>query len=161
MKPHRTWLNAKCYEDFTKTWQKREQELRWLYFTQGWSLRKVAEYYKVCRRTVQEGMLRLGIQPRGKGHKGQEHPSYKHGKASRLYRVMVQKDKCIRCVSTDRLVILHKNCDHFDNRLENLEVLCTHCHLSESKRAWWAAKRAGKALPMSNCPPGWERQKAL
>lgn len=41
---------------------------------------------------------------------------------------MIKKIYCLRCGATKNLVIHHKNFDHYDNVLSNLEVLCNPCH---------------------------------
>ena len=71
---------------------------------------------------------------------GDEHPSYKHGwyVADRL-RVEVKNSRryCERC-TTDLLnvsrwhwVVHHKDHDHYNNVIDNLELLCKRCHQLE------------------------------
>lgn len=138
-------------------WEKRRTEIEWLYLNQQWSQEKIADYFCVSLAAIQKVMKRLDIKPRPRATAGKRNGRYKDGSQSRLYRVMVEKDKCRKCGTTEDLGIHHKNDDHFDNRLENLEVLCNPCHMSETKRKWWAAKRAGLPTPKSNGPVGWKR----
>ncbi len=42
--------------------------------------------------------------------------------------------KCNKCGLTINLCVHHKNGNHFDNKLENLEILCKHCHISHHKK---------------------------
>jgi hypothetical protein len=143
---------------FLETWQAREAELRWLYCDLGWSQERVAAYFKTYLMTVQRAMNRLGIKPRGRGKRGAAHYNFKGGWHNRDYRKLVTKDRCRLCGATETLGIHHRNDDHFDNRLENLEVLCNSCHMSETKRKWWASKKAGLPTPKSNGPVGWTRK---
>lgn len=69
---------------------------------------------------------------------------------------MVKKE-CAKCNSKEMLGIHHINDDHFDNRPENLQVLCNRCHISITKKKWWDAKKAGLPLPKSNAPLGWRK----
>ena len=139
-----------------KLWESRKAEILWLYHDRDLSQNQMAEYYGLSLAGIQKAMARLGIQPIKKVRRAEAHPNYKHGKATRLYRTMITKDKCRKCKTKDNLGIHHKNDDHYDNRLENLEVLCNSCHMSITKRKWWKAKKAGKPLPKSNGPVGWK-----
>ena len=147
--PHKTVDQAK------RTWDARKPEIVFLYHQQGWSMEKIARYFKVSQTGMSKAMRRLGIQSRGRGRRGNENGRYKDGSQSRGYRTVITKDKCKRCGAMDDLGIHHKNDDHYDNRLENLEVLCNPCHMSITKRKWWKAKKAGLKLPKSNGPVGW------
>lgn len=149
--------NEKRRKAAAKVWEGRRAEIEWLYHSQQWSQAKVAEYYGITLAAIQKVMKRLGITTRSRANVGKRNGRYKDGSQSRLYRVLVEKDKCRKCGATEDLGIHHKNDDHFDNRLENLEVLCNSCHMSETKRKWWAAKKSGKPLPKSNGPVGWSR----
>ena len=48
--------------------------------------------------------------------------------------------------------------DHYDNRPENLQVLCVSCHMSLHKRAYWEAIHNDEDPPVSNGPIGWDRE---
>lgn len=139
-------------------WDSRKAEIEYLYNTQGMSQTRIAEYFGVNLVVVQRVMKRLGIASKSKGRGGRQHYRFKTGLHVRDYRKAITKDKCRKCGATEDLGIHHKNDDHFDNRLENLEVLCNSCHMSETKRKWWAAKKSGKPLPKSNGPVGWRRK---
>ena len=139
-------------------WDSRKEEIEHLYYVENMSQRQIAEYFNSHEALVGRVMKRLGIQRLSTGRrKGKSHHNFKHGKESRLYRTVITKDKCRNCGATENLGIHHKNDDHYDNRLENLEVLCNSCHMSETKRKWWAAKKAGLPLPKSNAPTGWTK----
>jgi hypothetical protein len=138
-----------------KIWESRKAEILWLYNDQNWSTTKMAEYFEVSQAGMCKAMKRLGIQSRGRGRAGSQNGRFKDGSQSRMYRKMITKDKCRKCGTVEDLGIHHKNDDHYDNRLENLEVLCNPCHMSITKRKWWKAKKAGIKLPKSNGPVGW------
>ncbi len=139
-------------------WDGRKEEMEYLYHVARLSQGQIAAYFGVAYAMVQKVMDRLGIARRGKGRSGREHYNFKTGLHNRDYRKIITKDRCRLCGATTDLGIHHKNDDHYDNRLENLEVLCNPCHMSETKRKWWAAKKAGLPLPKSNGPTGWTRK---
>lgn len=149
--------NEKRRKAAAAIWDKRRAEIEWLYLSQQFPQQAIADYFGVTLAGIQKAMKRLGIRPRSRANVGKRNGRYRDGSQSRLYRVMVVKDKCSKCPATTDLGIHHKNDDHYDNRLENLEVLCNSCHMRETKRKWWAAKKAGKPLPKSNGPVGWSR----
>ncbi len=123
-------------------WKPREQELKWLYHDQHWSMEQIASYFKVSQTGISKVLERLGIQSRGRGRKGKENGRYKDGTESRPYRQMIEKDKCSVCGVTERLVVHHKNGDHFDNHLENLQILCESHHNSHHKKLWWSLRKS-------------------
>lgn len=49
-------------------------------------------------------------------------------KGGTAYRHLVVVESCEICGSTDNLVVHHRNHNHEDNRVENLQVLCKKCH---------------------------------
>ncbi|MFQ5491889.1 MAG: hypothetical protein ACE5GE_14320, partial [Phycisphaerae bacterium] len=113
-----------------KKWDAKEAELRFLYYERGMSQQQIAEYFRTTQALIYKIMKRLKIKTFSPGRrKGAAHHNFKHGRASRLYRTVIEKDKCRRCGTTESLGIHHKNDDHYDNRLENLEVLCNSCHM--------------------------------
>jgi len=128
--------NERRRKEAESVWMKRKTEVEWLYLGLEWPQLKVAEYFGVSLRAVQDGMDRLGIQPRPRATKGKRNGRYKDGTQSRQYRTVITMDKCRKCEATESLGVHHKNDDRFDNRLENLEVLCDSCHMSETKRKW-------------------------
>jgi len=89
--------------------------------------------------------------------RGSAHYMWKGGKHRRPYRDVVEKHECENCQSTENLGIHHRNFDHYDNREENLQVLCVSCHMSLHKQAYWDAVHAGKKPVKGNGPIGWER----
>jgi hypothetical protein len=89
--------------------------------------------------------------------KGKNHYRYKNGLRSVRYRRLIRKEKCSQCESTNNLVIHHKDFDHFNNSLNNLEVLCNHCHLSLHAKTYYIAIRSGQKPPKSNGIVGWKK----
>ena len=47
---------------------------------------------------------------------------------SRLVAAGLKKDECEVCGYTENLELHHINGNHYDNRLENLQILCPNCH---------------------------------
>jgi hypothetical protein len=90
--------------------------------------------------------------------RGENHWLWKGGIANRAYRKAISKKVCDHCGATEDLGIHHRNDDHYDNRPENLQVLCNSCHISLHKTAYWEAKRNGEETPKSNGPVGWKRK---
>lgn len=149
--------NEKRKQAAAKLWNARKAEIEWLYNDQGYSQSRIAAYFNVCQQAIQRVMKRLGIKPRSTANHGKRNGRFKDGSQSRGYRTVITKDKCRKCGATNDLGIHHKNDDHFDNRLDNLEVLCNSCHMSITKKKWWDAKKSGNPLPKSNGPVGWKR----
>ena len=125
-----------------KLWNPRKAEIKWLYHDQLWSMESIGRYYNVSQTAMGKVIARLGIESRGKGRKGKENGNYKDGTQSRLYRQMIEKDKCEVCGVTIRLVIHHKNGNHQDNHLRNLQVLCESCHNRYHKTLWWKLRKS-------------------
>lgn len=75
--------------------------------------------------------------------RGSNHYLWKGGLSRRPYRKMKKKTACERCGDTFQLLIHHKNGDHYDNQLDNLEVLCNRCHSSLHKTGYWESVRNG------------------
>ncbi len=140
-------------------WDDRKEEIEYLYYVQDMSQKQIAEYFGADQSYIYVLMKRMGFKSLGRGRrKGAGHYKFKDGKWNRDYRKVIDKDKCRLCGATENLGIHHRNDDHYDNRIENLEVLCNSCHMSETKRKWWAAKKAGEPTPKSNGPVGWGRK---
>src|SRR3990167_1433325 len=131
-----------------QTWLPSKTEIEWLYHQQNWSLEQIANYYNVSQTGMSRVIKRLGIVSRERGRQGMLNGRYKNGQASTLYRVMIEKDKCSQCQAIERLVIHHKNFNHQDNHLENLQVLCESCHNRLHKKRWWDIQK----LSLSQTP---------
>ena len=139
-------------------WNARKAEIEYLYFNQDMSQEQLAAYFGVCLAMIQKVMKRLSIPRLPSGRRRRRtHYKFIDGKWNRDYRKLIVKDKCRMCSTTKTLLIHHKNDDHYDNRLENLEILCNPCHLGLHRRKWWIAKKKGFPLPKSNAPVGWNR----
>lgn len=89
--------------------------------------------------------------------RGENHYLWKGGESKRDYRKVIKKVKCANCGSKLNLGIHHKDFDHYNNKPENLEVLCVSCHMSLHKQIYWDAIHAGKKPPKSNGPVGWAK----
>lgn len=138
-------------------WNSRKDEIVYLYHICNLSQDQIAEYYGTQQNQIYRVMKRLAIPRKSKGRAGAAHHQFKDGQSSVLYRKLIVKNQCSHCGTTEKLGIHHKNNDHYDNRIENLEVLCNPCHMSETKKAWWAAKKAGKAYK-GNARIGWTKK---
>ena len=147
-------------KDSPDKWNSRKDEIIYLYTTLDFSQQQIANYFNAHLNQIQRVMKRLGIPIHPPGRRaGESHVLYKDGKSRRGYRKLIVKDQCSHCGTTEKLCIHHKNDDHYDNRLENLEILCHSCHMSHTKKAWWAAKKAGLPTPKSTGIVGWTRKK--
>lgn len=136
-------------------WALLKDEVIRMYVKDEMSMAAVASSIGVTQATVWKKLKEWGVQSRSKANHGRRNGRYKTGSQSRGYRKVVCKDKCERCGTDESLGIHHINDDHFDNREENLQVLCNSCHMSVTKKKWWDAKKAGLPLPKSNAPMGW------
>lgn len=64
----------------------------------------------------------------------------------RLFKDGIKEKKCEKCklsvwMGEEMVLELdHKNENHFDNRLNNLEVLCPNCHAQKTRKARLAKK---------------------
>lgn len=104
-------------------------------------LAKERGYSNHVNKMIATGQLKKpGSGKGGNPYRGKDHPSYKHGwyVADRL-RVEVKEERryCERCdedlkdVSRWHWVVHHKDNDHYNNAIENLELLCKRCHQVE------------------------------
>lgn len=132
--------NKRRAEEAAALWASRKAEIVRRYDA-GESQQALADHYGVTLAGMQKAMARLGIPPRPRWRAGAANGRYVHGKATTLYRRKVTKKSC-RCGATVNLCVHHKNGDHYDNRTENLEVMCMSCHSRMHKKAWWAARKS-------------------
>lgn len=80
------------------------------------------------------GLIRASTTPLSK-ILAKAHPYQSHKLRLRLFSEKIKEKKCELCgwaqISNDGrlpLELNHINGDHFDNRLENLQILCPNCH---------------------------------
>lgn len=113
--------------------------LRDLYIGQHLSQHQIAHKLGRSQTGIGHLLRRYNIPIRGKANPGPSNGRYKHGEYvnERIYRDMIDKDRCAICGATEQLCIHHKNLDHSDNRLENLEIMCHSCHSSLHKTLYW------------------------
>lgn len=144
--------------------QRIESEARWadvigdarrMYLEDELPLAAVAERIGMSPEAVRKAFRRYGVPLRSRANVGARNGRYRDGSEARMYRGAVEKRQCERCGTAERLGVHHCNGDHYDNRPDNLSVLCVSCHSSVHKAAWWAAKKAGLPLPKSNAPIRW------
>lgn len=69
-------------------------------------------------------------------HKGKDNPAWKGGKnRSWAYKLGREKiasgEVCNKCGSNENLEVHHKDKNPQNNVLENLKILCRHCHRIE------------------------------
>jgi hypothetical protein len=91
--------------------------------------------------------------------RGENHYAWSGGKDRRGYRNNIDKIICDECACHDNLCIHHTNFDHYDNREDNLRVLCVSCHLALHKQAYWDSIHSGEKPLTSNGPVGWTTKK--
>lgn len=147
--------NARRTAEANKLWDARRAEIERLYFECGKTQAEIGRHFECSQGAIGKHMRRWGHDLRRIFHAGHRNGRYRDGSRMRPYRHVIDKVECKTCASTERLSIHHKNLDHFDNRLENLEVLCVSCHMRLHKLAYWKAKREGKPTPKSNGRVGW------
>ena len=66
-------------------------------------------------------------------HKGKDNPAWKGG-ISRKYSISITKELpqiCNRCGSNENIEVHHKDKNPQNNDLDNLEIICRHCHRLE------------------------------
>lgn len=133
-----------------------ETDLRRWYLELEQTQYQIAAIYACSQATVRNYLLKYGIpmrsnaaaqrlrnrdpKKRNQGRAGEQNPNYRHGRYidERYAHRILDREFCAWCDARDKLVIHHKNGDHFDNRRENLEVVCRSCHQSYHKTEWWA-----------------------
>ena len=125
-------------------WKARREEINRLYHERQLSQAQVAAHYGVTLAAIQKVMARLGIKSRGRGNTGERNGRYRHGKATTIYRTMIEKTACVQCGVVDDLCIHHKDGDHYNNVPDNLQVLCNPCHNRMHKGEWWRSRKGGE-----------------
>lgn len=134
--------NIKRSQEAATLWEARREEIVRMYHTDGMSQASLSKHYGIAQAAMCKVLKRMGINAKSRGRVGEENGRYLHGMSSTLYRKKITKRECNRCGSKDQLLVHHKNGDHFDNELENLEVLCSPCHTSHHKTEYWARRKS-------------------
>lgn len=135
--------NIARQQEATKIWEPRRAEIWALYANGAKSQQEMADGYGVTLAGFQRALKRMGIPSKSRGRPGAANGRFKHGREVRIYRSMVEKDRCVRCDATENLCIHHKDEDHYNNTPGNLEVMCMSCHSSMHKKAWWNSRKDG------------------
>ncbi len=96
---------------------------------------------KIARVRAESGKIKKpGVGKGGNPYRGADHPSHKHGMYvfERLRNEIRRERKCCeRCgknvetVGQYLWVVHHKDHNHWNHVIENLELLCKRCHLIE------------------------------
>lgn len=125
-------------------------------------IRSIAEADQLARRKGRKVATKfwLGkkqpkdmVERRTAKQRGENHYLWKGGLSLRPYRDLVEKDLCAHCGSIEQLLIHHINGNHYDNEIDNLQVLCSPCHSSMHKTEFWELVRAGER-PIPPAPKG-------
>ena len=129
--------------------ERKEEILQWIAEEQPKCF--IAQQLKCKPHTLNSYLEKMGIEYSGQQNKkGQQKGSNTYKPAmyyienniaigastlkEKLFRDGLKERKCEICGLSEwqgvflPLEIHHKNCDHFDNRLENLAILCPNCH---------------------------------
>lgn len=88
--------------------------------------------------------------------RGKNHYLWSGGKSIRNYRKGIIKKECELCESKEKLLVHHKDFDHYNDVKSNLQVLCLSCHSSIHKKEYWRCKRDGIEYK-SNAKNNWEK----
>lgn len=126
-------------------WEPRRAQIMALYVNGDMSQAEMAAMFEVSQQGFQRAISRMGIPSKGRGRAGELNGRFIDGTQSTLYRQMVVKDRCNRCGATDQLVIHHKDHNHTNNVMGNLEVMCSPCHTSHHKAEWWRSQKDGRS----------------
>ena len=149
--------NEKRHKEALERAESLRPEIEKLYCEELLSQEEVGKRIGYSQAGVGKLLKVLGIVSRTRENLGQRNGRFVDGSQSRMYRKVIEKKTCARCGVSDRLVIHHKNGDHYDNAEPNLQVLCVSCHQSIHKTDYWAALRNGEEPPHGNGPVGWDR----
>jgi transposase len=125
------------------------ETVRKLYVDDGLSQAEVAKIIGVSQTSVKNWLRALSIPARAPANYGSKNGRYKDGTEARPYEKLVDKEHCARCGATTELLVHHKDGNHQNNEILNLEVLCSPCHSRFHKSAYWAARP-----PKTSCVNG-------
>lgn len=115
--------------------------------------KKHREYTAAYR--ARKGLIKNpGVGKGGFPHSGKLHPNYKHGFYVAQTQSRQYKDKvryCERCgedlhdATRHKWVMHHKDHNHANHDISNLELLCKRCHQIEHK--CWRAFEGSETIP--------------
>lgn len=102
-----------------------------------WKLRKRHGHIKGEYECAEETKRRISESNKGKSrNKGNENGMYKHGRYSirRIIFEEIKKDYCCElCGSIENIEIHHKDLNRFNNKINNIMVLCKSCHSKQHR----------------------------
>lgn len=137
--------NQKRQREAAEVWEARRPEIGRLYTDGTWSQAQIAERYGVSQQAMAKALARMGIASKSRSRSGRQNGRFRDGSESTAYRRMITKDACVRCGATENLCIHHRDEDHTNNVLSNLEVMCMRCHSSMHKAEWWRSRKDGQS----------------
>jgi hypothetical protein len=137
--------------------ERKEEILQWI--SEELTLGEISKRLRCKRDTLSSYLKKLDIEYKGQqSRKGQQKGPNKYKDSSyytykgapyihsaklreKLVRDGLKENKCEKCGNVEwlgkrlPLELHHKNGDHFDNELDNLEILCPNCHAVEAPNA--------------------------
>lgn len=134
--------------------ERKEEILEWISEKQSKAF--ICQQLKCKADTLQSYLKKMGIQydgnRGGKGHKtsnsrktaieyAQSTCVHSHILKLKLIEDGIKEHRCERCGCSEwqgqpiPLELHHKNGNHYDNSLDNLEILCPNCHALESNNS--------------------------
>lgn len=86
------------------------------------------------------------------GRTGPEHNNWKGGHSEGWYRKLMAENKvpaiCVDCGRTDKIHIHHKDKNHENNIIENLEFVCPKCHHKRHPTIYTDERRKEQSIRM-------------
>ena len=143
--------NEREHQERLAWWESQRSLIMDQYVNGDLSQHDLAVILGITQQPVSKWLKILGIPAKSRNKMGEQHWMWRGGQERRPYRKLIVKDICSSCQATEKLLIHHKDFDHLNNTLENLQILCNPCHLSLHKKAWWQGQRT------INSPNGWQR----
>lgn len=127
---------------------RKDEIMQWI--KEGRSIAEIGKLLKCSRDTTYNWLKKLGIEYKGnQGLKGRKHdpkrkpaleliksPSISNSKKrERLIEDGIKENKCEICGLSEwmgkpiPLELHHKDFNHYNNELDNLQILCSNCHM--------------------------------